>query len=173
MREPKHKGNKRLKSGVERRSSRGRGRAHGVGRASSQPVSRRLQLLDELEASNEDEEEDDGEDKYLCRDPYLSKIAFIEVAEGEAAFKHEGYVLAGGDSCTATEWKILLYLHQDPNITHMAHTYLMFCLSDLLTNSFIHPIRIYLRARGTTHPFTLASLAWHGFPLAHELFTRL
>ncbi|KAB1209415.1 hypothetical protein CJ030_MR6G006207 [Morella rubra] len=72
MREPKHKGNKRLKSGVERRSSRGRGRgrARGVGRASSQPVSRRLQLLDELEASNEEEEqdeeeeeEDDGEDE--------------------------------------------------------------------------------------------------------------
>ncbi|KAB1218867.1 hypothetical protein CJ030_MR3G018256 [Morella rubra] len=69
-REPKHKGNKRLKSRTERRSSRGcdSARGYGVGCASSQPVSHRLQQLDELEASNEDEEEenneeDDGEDK--------------------------------------------------------------------------------------------------------------
>ncbi|EEF48177.1 protein DETOXIFICATION 52 [Ricinus communis] len=55
--------------------------------------------------------------------------------------------------------KILVYLHQDPNITSLAHTYLLFSLPDLLTNSFIHPIRIYLRAQGITHPLTLASLA--------------
>ncbi|KAH7512940.1 protein DETOXIFICATION 51 [Ziziphus jujuba] len=54
--------------------------------------------------------------------------------------------------------RILLYLQQDPNITRMAHTYLVFSLPDLLTNSFIHPIRIYLRAQGITHPLTLASL---------------
>ncbi|KDP33803.1 hypothetical protein JCGZ_07374 [Jatropha curcas] len=54
--------------------------------------------------------------------------------------------------------KILLSLHQDPNITSLAHTYLLFSLPDLLTNSFIHPIRIYLRAQGITHPLTLASL---------------
>ncbi|KAB1203152.1 hypothetical protein CJ030_MR8G027529 [Morella rubra] len=53
-REPKHKGNKRLKSKLEQRYLRGRGRAPcGVNCASSQPVSRRLQLSDELEASNE------------------------------------------------------------------------------------------------------------------------
>jgi MATE family multidrug resistance protein len=55
--------------------------------------------------------------------------------------------------------KILLYLHQDPSITHMAHTYLMFSLPDLFSNSFLYPIRIYLRAQGITHPVTLASLA--------------
>ncbi|XP_057967359.1 protein DETOXIFICATION 51 [Malania oleifera] len=55
--------------------------------------------------------------------------------------------------------KILLCLQQDPNITRIAHTYLLFCLPDLLTNSFIHPIRIYLRAQGITHPLTIASLA--------------
>ncbi|KAF8393455.1 hypothetical protein HHK36_021699 [Tetracentron sinense] len=55
--------------------------------------------------------------------------------------------------------KILLYLLQDPNITDIAHTYLLFSLPDLLTNSFIHPIRIYLRAQGITHPLTLASTA--------------
>ncbi|KAJ4957831.1 hypothetical protein NE237_024942 [Protea cynaroides] len=55
--------------------------------------------------------------------------------------------------------KILLYLHQDPNIIHIAHTYLVCSLPDLLTNSFVHPIRIYLRAQGITHPLTLASCA--------------
>ncbi|GMQ06311.1 hypothetical protein CsSME_00050947 [Camellia sinensis var. sinensis] len=54
--------------------------------------------------------------------------------------------------------KLLLYLHQDPIITRFAHTYLIFSLPDLFTNSFIHPIRIYLRAQGITHPLTLASL---------------
>ncbi|CBI27993.3 unnamed protein product, partial [Vitis vinifera] len=54
--------------------------------------------------------------------------------------------------------KILLYLHQDPDITRIAHTYLVFSLPDLFTNSFIHPIRIYLRAQGITHPLTIASL---------------
>ncbi|XP_059636826.1 protein DETOXIFICATION 51-like [Cornus florida] len=55
--------------------------------------------------------------------------------------------------------KILLYLHQDPNIARLAHTYLLFSLPDLFTNSFIHPIRIYLRAQAITSPLTLASLA--------------
>lgn len=54
---------------------------------------------------------------------------------------------------------ILLLLHQQPDISRMAHTYLFFLLPDLITNSFIHPIRIYLRAQGITHPLTLASLA--------------
>ncbi|XP_043706587.1 protein DETOXIFICATION 51 [Telopea speciosissima] len=55
--------------------------------------------------------------------------------------------------------RILLYLHQDPNITRIAHTYLICSLPDLLTNSFLHPIRIYLRSQGITHPLTLASCA--------------
>ncbi|KAM5547553.1 protein DETOXIFICATION 51 [Rosa sericea] len=70
---------------------------------------------------------------------------------------------------------ILLYLRQDPNITKMAHTYLMFSLPDLFTNSLTHPIRIYLRAQGITHPLTLASLAgalFH-FPMNLLLVTRL
>ncbi|KAL6197574.1 hypothetical protein ACLB2K_033182 [Fragaria x ananassa] len=54
---------------------------------------------------------------------------------------------------------ILTYVVQDPKITSMAHTYLMFSLPDLFTNSLIHPIRIYLRAQGITHPVTLASFA--------------
>ncbi|XP_022731120.1 protein DETOXIFICATION 51-like [Durio zibethinus] len=55
-------------------------------------------------------------------------------------------------------FNILVYLHQDPNITHIGQRYLLFSLPDLFTNSFIHPIRIYLRTQGITHPLTLATL---------------
>ncbi|KAK7314394.1 hypothetical protein VNO77_32916 [Canavalia gladiata] len=55
--------------------------------------------------------------------------------------------------------KIFLLLHQHPTITSMSQTYLLFLLPDLLTNSFLHPIRVYLRAQGITLPVTLASLA--------------
>ncbi|KAF9617060.1 hypothetical protein IFM89_033165 [Coptis chinensis] len=55
--------------------------------------------------------------------------------------------------------KVLGYLHQDQHITSLAHTYLVFCLPDLLTYSFFHPVRIYLRAQGITYPLTLASAA--------------
>lgn len=54
---------------------------------------------------------------------------------------------------------IFHYLHFDPNLTRLARTYLIFSLPDLITNSFIHPTRIYLRAQAITHPLTLASLA--------------
>ncbi|XP_050373109.1 protein DETOXIFICATION 51 [Argentina anserina] len=70
---------------------------------------------------------------------------------------------------------ILTYAHQDPNITRMAHTYLMCSLPDLFTNSLIHPLRIYLRAQGITHPLTLASLAgacFH-FPMNFLLVSKL
>nr|KYP67485.1 Multidrug and toxin extrusion protein 1 [Cajanus cajan] len=70
---------------------------------------------------------------------------------------------------------ILLRLHQDPRITRMAHTYLIFSLPDLLTHSFLHPIRIYLRAQGVTHPVTLASLLGTllHFPFNYIIVTRL
>ncbi|KAD4180265.1 hypothetical protein E3N88_28856 [Mikania micrantha] len=53
--------------------------------------------------------------------------------------------------------RILTYLHQDQTIAHVARTYLVFTLPDLVSNSFIHPTRIYLRAQGITFPLTLAS----------------
>ncbi|CDP03248.1 unnamed protein product [Coffea canephora] len=70
---------------------------------------------------------------------------------------------------------ILLYLHQDPIITRLARTYLVFSLPDLVTNSFIHPIRIYLRAQGITYPLTFASLAGTALhlPINYVLVIRL
>lgn len=71
--------------------------------------------------------------------------------------------------------KILLFLHQDPNIIRMAHTYLVFSLPDLFTNAFIHPIRIYLRTQGITYPLTLATLAGTvlHLPINYVLVSRL
>ncbi|KAL7592796.1 hypothetical protein Lser_V15G32937 [Lactuca serriola] len=54
--------------------------------------------------------------------------------------------------------RILIYLHQDHNIARVARTYLVFTLPDLVSNSFIHPTRIYLRTQGITFPLTIASL---------------
>ncbi|EHA8588521.1 Protein DETOXIFICATION 51 [Cocos nucifera] len=53
--------------------------------------------------------------------------------------------------------KILLFLRQDPEITSLARSYLLYTLPDLISFSFIHPIRIYLRSQGITRPLTVAA----------------
>ncbi|KAE8666850.1 receptor-like protein kinase HSL1-like [Hibiscus syriacus] len=55
-------------------------------------------------------------------------------------------------------FNIMVYLQQDHNITRLGQRYLIFSLFDLFTNSFVHPIRIYLRAQGITRLVALASL---------------
>ncbi|KAE8720799.1 FRIGIDA-like protein 4a-like [Hibiscus syriacus] len=55
-------------------------------------------------------------------------------------------------------FNIFVYLRQDPNITRIGQKYMLFSLPDLFTNSLVHPIRIYLRAQGFTHPLTFATL---------------
>ncbi|KAL4398247.1 hypothetical protein AHAS_Ahas01G0272800 [Arachis hypogaea] len=40
----------------------------------------------------------------------------------------------------------------------MSRTYLIFSLPDLVTNSFLHPICIYLRTQEITHTLTQAFL---------------
>ncbi|KVI01218.1 protein DETOXIFICATION 51-like [Cynara cardunculus var. scolymus] len=71
--------------------------------------------------------------------------------------------------------RILIYLHQDHDIARLARTYLIFTLPDLVSNSFIHPTRIYLRAQGITLPLTLASLIGTllQFPMTYLLVFRL
>ncbi|CAK8533920.1 unnamed protein product [Lathyrus sativus] len=54
--------------------------------------------------------------------------------------------------------RIFHFLQQDDKITQMSQTYLLFLLPDLVTNSFLQPTRIYLRAQSVTYPVTLASL---------------
>ncbi|XP_027368692.1 protein DETOXIFICATION 55-like [Abrus precatorius] len=58
----------------------------------------------------------------------------------------------------------MLYLHQNPDITQVASLYCRFAIPDLIANSFLHPLRIYLRSKGTTWPLlwcTLLSILLH------------
>ncbi|XP_010269642.1 PREDICTED: protein DETOXIFICATION 55-like [Nelumbo nucifera] len=53
---------------------------------------------------------------------------------------------------------IMLRLHQDPDIIQVASLYCHFALPDLILNSFLHPLRIYLRSKGTTWPLMWCAL---------------
>ncbi|XP_021607777.1 protein DETOXIFICATION 55 [Manihot esculenta] len=59
---------------------------------------------------------------------------------------------------------LMLALHQDPEITRLASLYCRFCIPDLVANSLLHPLRIYLRSKGTTWPLmccTSVSIVLH------------
>ncbi|OIW19603.1 hypothetical protein TanjilG_18413 [Lupinus angustifolius] len=61
----------------------------------------------------------------------------------------------------------MLCLHQNLDITRVASLYCHFAVPDLVANSFLHPIRIYLRSKGTTWPLmwcTLLAILLH-FPI--------
>lgn len=47
---------------------------------------------------------------------------------------------------------IMLWLGQDPETTRVAGLYCLFALPDLLANSFLHPIRVYMRSKATLQP---------------------
>lgn len=47
---------------------------------------------------------------------------------------------------------IMLFLGQDIEITKMAATYCLYSLPDLLTNTLLQPLRVYLRSQGVTRP---------------------
>ncbi|KAK9111800.1 hypothetical protein Scep_019319 [Stephania cephalantha] len=54
--------------------------------------------------------------------------------------------------------RIMLSVGQDPEITAMAATYCLYSLPDLLTNTFLQPLRVYLRSQGVTKPMMYCSL---------------
>ncbi|KAK7387919.1 hypothetical protein VNO78_22717 [Psophocarpus tetragonolobus] len=59
---------------------------------------------------------------------------------------------------------LMLWLGQNPDITRVATLYCRFAIPDLIANSFLHPLRIYLRSKGTTWPLlwcTLLSILIH------------
>ncbi|XP_017441614.1 protein DETOXIFICATION 55 [Vigna angularis] len=59
---------------------------------------------------------------------------------------------------------LMLFLRQNPDITRVATLYCRFAIPDLIANSFLHPLRIYLRSKGTTWPLlwcTLLSILLH------------
>ncbi|KAL3508117.1 hypothetical protein ACH5RR_033499 [Cinchona calisaya] len=47
---------------------------------------------------------------------------------------------------------LMLSLHQDREVVDIASIYCWFAIPDLIANSLLHPIRIYLRSKGITWP---------------------
>ncbi|CAK9140279.1 unnamed protein product [Ilex paraguariensis] len=47
---------------------------------------------------------------------------------------------------------IMVFMGQDREITSMAATYCIYSLPDLLTNTLLQPLRVYLRSQGVTKP---------------------
>lgn len=47
---------------------------------------------------------------------------------------------------------LMLSLQQDPQVVETAALYCQFAVPDLIANSLLHPLRIYLRSKGTTWP---------------------
>ncbi|KAG5555104.1 hypothetical protein RHGRI_012588 [Rhododendron griersonianum] len=45
---------------------------------------------------------------------------------------------------------LMLMLHQNPDISHIASVYCRYAIPDLIANSILHPLRIYLRSKGIT-----------------------
>ena len=69
----------------------------------------------------------------------------------------------------------MLCLHQNPDITRVASLYCGFAIPDLIANSFLHPLRIYLRSKGTTWPLmwcTLLAILLH-VPIINLLTFKL
>ncbi|KAJ4909490.1 MATE efflux family protein [Raphanus sativus] len=59
---------------------------------------------------------------------------------------------------------IMLFMGQDPEITATAAEYVLYALPDLLTNTLLQPLRVYLRSQRVTKPMmwcTLAAVAFH------------
>ncbi|KAL7263623.1 hypothetical protein ACSBR1_001728 [Camellia fascicularis] len=53
---------------------------------------------------------------------------------------------------------IMVLMGQDREITSMAATYCIYSLPDLLTNTLLQPMRVYLRSQGVTKPMMYCSL---------------
>ncbi|KFK31447.1 hypothetical protein AALP_AA6G113000 [Arabis alpina] len=59
---------------------------------------------------------------------------------------------------------IMLFMGQNPDITATAAQYCLYALPDLLTNTLLQPLRVYLRSQQVTKPMmwcTLAAVAFH------------
>ncbi|KAF5202196.1 Detoxification-like protein [Thalictrum thalictroides] len=54
--------------------------------------------------------------------------------------------------------KIMIFMGQDKEITSMASIYCIYSLPDLLTNTLLQPLRVYLRSQGITKPMMVCSL---------------
>ncbi|KAL2547364.1 MATE efflux family protein [Forsythia ovata] len=69
--------------------------------------------------------------------------------------------------------KILLFCGQDHDISTQAQSYILYSIPDLLAQSFLHPLRIYLRTQSITLPLTYCaalSILVH-IPISYLLVT--
>ncbi|PPS08194.1 hypothetical protein GOBAR_AA12446 [Gossypium barbadense] len=67
---------------------------------------------------------------------------------------------------------IFLRLGQDPDATKVAKVYLVAFIPELLAQSFLHPMRTFLRAQGINTPLTIAAIcAVLLHPLINYIFT--
>ncbi|KAI3864594.1 hypothetical protein MKX03_017051 [Papaver bracteatum] len=60
--------------------------------------------------------------------------------------------------------QIMVKLHQNPDIARVASLYCRYALPDLIANSLLYPLRIYLRSKGTPWPLfwcTLLGVLFH------------
>ncbi|KAJ0964131.1 hypothetical protein J5N97_029253 [Dioscorea zingiberensis] len=55
--------------------------------------------------------------------------------------------------------RLLLLSGQDPDIASAAHDFILFSLPDLILQSLLHPLRIYLRTQSITVPLTYCAAA--------------
>ncbi|XP_057976535.1 protein DETOXIFICATION 49-like [Malania oleifera] len=71
--------------------------------------------------------------------------------------------------------RILLFCGQDSDIAAEAQSYILFSLPDLLVQSFLHPLRIYLRTQSITMPLTYCAILaiFLHFPINYLLVSVL
>ncbi|KAF8653902.1 hypothetical protein HU200_062038 [Digitaria exilis] len=96
-----------------------------------------------------------------------------------AALRRTVALLLAASAPIALLWlamrRLLLGAGQDPDIAAAAHDFILFSLPDLAVQSFLHPLRVFLRAQSVTLPLTYAAalaLALHvpiNFLLVHSL----
>ncbi|KAF8753048.1 hypothetical protein HU200_011698 [Digitaria exilis] len=96
-----------------------------------------------------------------------------------AALRRTVALLLAASAPIALLWlamrRLLLAAGQDPDIAAAAHDFILFSLPDLAVQSFLHPLRVFLRAQSVTLPLTYAAalaLALHlpiNFLLVHSL----
>lgn len=70
---------------------------------------------------------------------------------------------------------IMVFMGQDRNITAMAATYTLYSLPDLLTNTLLQPLRVFLRSQQVTKPMMWCSLVAVIFhvPLNYVLMVKM
>ncbi|KAL5539917.1 hypothetical protein UlMin_043056 [Ulmus minor] len=94
----------------------------------------------------------------ICSQAFGSKNSFLAILTLQRTF----LLLLFASIPIGLVWfnlePLMLILHQNPEITKIASLYCRFAIPDLLANSLLHPLRIFLRSKGTTWPLMWSTL---------------